>query len=1022
MKKVLKIFLLSIITTTASGQNITGWTFWSESPLRASSSTVTLPVKHVGLHVYNDKQWSLTSDALMTVSPGQTWTFSAIVSARFLKELSPTGSAYMGLISYNNSGILNWNAALAVLPSGTFNWQKITVQYTVPVDGSVTRLRARFFGGSGGGELYVTGTEMSTASNNSLLIPDAPIPAARANLMSLMPRSNSLDWSMPSQWSFWSQSPLRATSGFYNDPVPHVEARVYNNGQWSLSGSSMAVNPGETWTISAVVAGRQLGELSSNPSGFISLLASNQSGVVNWTPVLTPLPRGTFGWTKVSVQYTVPTDGSVTRITPRFFAEQGGGELYVQEACALPTTNIPNLEIPSGKIPDSKANIGPFYNESITPFENTWSLWSQTGKARISMPSIPYCALQLNTMNGDSGPEYSQWDLSAKLFETVPGETWTFNAFLTSVANSNPGNVYMGIVTYNSQRQIVNWNAAMKEVTEIDGSLQKYNVSYTIPSDGSVAFVRPRFFANSWQGIMRLLDANFIPIAKTTDFCASKNIPISVKKFNGVYLNGQQIQWLVGTDLSLTGLSLTYKIIDAYGNLVFSGGSIAAGSTISFSPQTPGYYELRISGTGTESGHQFTIEGKSSAISIVNANTTFGSNPFAISFVPNDSLYNILGLTWDRPLTYNIKYIDDQANPLWKTLPPSNLLSEYEALWKAYATDPTKEFNKLKYIGSHEIWNEPVNESVINGQDFTQNCGPFVDMMEATFKGLSGTGKKILLNLEHPGYYGAINSHVTASGMLGANLYDVMSIHPYTTAYWDRNSLCPEGSYSQGVDAWGQPGDFSGNPLLSDLQRFNDNNTNGKQVWSTEFGWATHPNYSFSTSELNQARYIVRSSLLQLSARLKKIMVFRWKDVPYWPDLDGSFGVTRTDDTPKPALCAYSVLARVIHDLPYVGFISKGTNNGVFVFSKNTSTNKKTILVLWRPDIETNLSISLPAGEKTIVDMFGREYTTLSSITSLPIGRSPLYVIVKNKNPSEFLTGIIEGTPPSDKFSVGKGF
>src|SRR5690606_38894620 len=137
------------------------------------------------------------------------------------------------------------------------------------------------------------------------------------------------------------------------------------------------------------------------------------------------------------------------------------------------------------------------------------------------------------------------------------------------------------------------------------------------------------------------------------------------------------------------------------------------------------------------------VEGKSSAVVVANAGTTFGSNPFSIAFVPDDSFYSILGLTWDRPLVYNIKYVNTPGDPIYKTLPTD--LVEYRSLWTDYATNPGNEFNHPKYIDSYEIWNEPENEGAIP-KPFGQNYAPFVHMMEATFLGLSGTGKKILLN------------------------------------------------------------------------------------------------------------------------------------------------------------------------------------------------------------------------------------------------------------------------------------
>jgi hypothetical protein len=1037
----IKTLLICLLSANLFGQNISpithpippntlpnGWSFWSESSLRCSANFSDTPVPCIMARIYNSGQWALNANTI-SLAPGDTWVFSAVISGSFLGELSQDGTANMGIIALNNEGsIINWTHATKTLPSGTFGWTKISVQFTIPPDGSISKIIPRFYSENGGGELYIAGATLGRVNQpDNLFIPSTIVSPSSNYITPLTPKINNNNHDYPIGWSFWSESSLRASSAFYNYPVPHIEARVYNDKQWAVNAKETNVNPGETWTFTAIISGRFLGELAHEGATFMGIIALNNQGtIVHWTPVEKILPSGTFGWTRISVQYAIPTDGSVSKIIPRFYSPKGGGELYISNASLLPSNKETNLVIPASAIPISKVNISPYVNEAQTGSESSWAVWSHDGTAKIALHKTPYNKVHFVSHSG------TEWSLFSKSVEVRPGETWTFNTLLwtnqdvTSDAGSR--HCFMGITTFDGNGNIIDWNAAIQEITP---NANEFTLSYTIPSN--VSYIQPRFYSGNWSGILSIIEANLLPTGNPTNIIGVKAIGVTTSKDHfGVFSPGEEINWSIKkyrtTDV-LTDITLRFQITDAYGKIIMDNGTdnTLIDSSIPFTPAHPGYYEINVFGEAVENNKRVFLEGRASAIVIKNANPAFGSNPFSIQGTP-DALINRLGFTWDRPLMYNIKYIANPNNPLYKKVPSSDELDEYKNLWRNYVQDANNNFNKAKYIDCYQIWNEPMNEKAFPGTSQAE-CVGFIDMLKASKEGIHSVNptKKILLNLEHPTSYDEFSRLTSSNGEPSTNFYDIMAIHPYTRAYWDKYSLCPEGSYGSintGKTEIDQQGnshpviiDNNGGPLLLDLENYN-RYTVGKPMWSTEFGWPTRENFSWSTSELNQARYLVRSALLQLSANVKKVSVFRWQDFD-WSSLDGSMGVIREDGLPKPALCAFSVLAQTIHDLPYFGYLNRPVNEGCFVFGDDV--HHKTILVLWRPDIESKIQISLPAGEKNIIDMFGNEITTSAPITSLPIGRSPIYVVIKNKNPNE-LSFQKNGTPSHEIFNVSKGY
>ena len=166
------------------------------------------------------------------------------------------------------------------------------------------------------------------------------------------------------------------------------------------------------------------------------------------------------------------------------------------------------------------------------------------------------------------------------------------------------------------------------------------------------------------------------------------------------------------------------------------------------------------------------------------------------------------------------------------------------------------------------------------------------------------------------------------------------------------------------------------------------NATGGRELWSTEFGWSTTSGYRFSCTELAQARYIVRSALLQLASGLKRVMPHTTNYVPWWGPLEKGFSMNRADLSPKPSMVAYTTLAQTVDDLPYAGRFDYGLNHAVLAFSNGTDT----VLVLWSAQGSFAFSPTSLIGLVRGVDAFGAPLSASGTSVSLTIGESPIYL------------------------------
>jgi hypothetical protein len=209
--------------------------------------------------------------------------------------------------------------------------------------------------------------------------------------------------------------------------------------------------------------------------------------------------------------------------------------------------------------------------------------------------------------------------------------------------------------------------------------------------------------------------------------------------------------------------------------------------------------------------------------------------------------------------------------------------------------------------------------------------------------------------------------------------YDIAMIHPYSLSRGN-NSYVPQGPEK--------------NELIEWLDRYrksvdaNSQSATKKPLWSNEFGWSTnferYPGYA--VSELAQARFTVRSALIQLAFGVEKVLPSDHMD-------DGGHFKRNLNwnGSIKPAYAAYAVLARVIDDLPYVGRFEVSGNVAAFLFGNST----KSVLVLWSAKESLKKKINFHPGEpsRKFVNMFGSNGKP-SWEQDFEIGHSPIYLMV----------------------------
>lgn len=425
-------------------------------------------------------------------------------------------------------------------------------------------------------------------------------------------------------------------------------------------------------------------------------------------------------------------------------------------------------------------------------------------------------------------------------------------------------------------------------------------------------------------------------------------LPIEPGASRSLYLPGDTLVWRIAAG-AREALDLGYRVLDGQGRILDTGKT-ALGGTVRFRPPGDGYYELAVA--DLPGG---LVQGRLGAmVAPLPRSWAPGANPFGFPDATPEELRR-LGFTWTRPLHGNI--VEGGAKRL-----PEDLLG-YRAAW----TRRVKAGLPPTHLNTVEIWNEPHNELAPG----TWDMAAFVAMVSASRRGIRAASPRtrIAVNWEFLDGFQAFH----AAG--GKGLYEVACIHPYSRRiFLDGPAAVSDSPEADGLSAQLD----SARAVLA-----------GKEIWSTEFGWPTAPGHPWSVSEQDQARYIVRSALLQLAHGVRRVMPFKSEDVPGWGPRHGSLGLRRADLTPKPSLAAYAALARNVDALPYVGRLDLGDARvAALVFG----SEGRTVVAVWSPQEIGEITLRLPAGARAARGIFGETWELPTAAWILRPGPSPAYL------------------------------
>jgi len=631
--------------------------------------------------------------------------------------------------------------------------------------------------------------------------------------------------------------------------------------------------------------------------------------------------------------------------------------------------------------------------------------------------------------------------------------TWAlFSDKITLPANADVANLFPAIYfsgggeLYLYSATIYKFNGSNENAVEFIPPMPKNQQS--LPKEGLVEYHAPDkkyYYAYERYHKTVYLDINTKDFT-TDSFCLKTYGFYHNSQVDGVAANhGSGIRWTINYPGSLPS-GLTYTI--TYNGQAIANGSVTSKDITTSPGENYGYYELIVKGN---LGNGTRVIGLSSAVYFNSSNYTwpgYNNNRFGINNVPlatgnltsgstdNSYFYRLMGLTWIRPMVRNpngpkINGID---------VIPTGDYTTYANDWKTFMNNSATPVLAPQYGNFIEYWNEP--DPV--GELTPGNACTYVAAVNAVHTGIgnSNTYRKLAINFQSPLWFDYMNKSMTNCN--SPIPYEIMSIHPYTFYPGNNKTASPEFNKSlvTSYNAWGQPvqTDFSQmycKGLLEDLNTYvgyAKANTPAKEMVTTEYGWATHEGYPSSTSELNQAKYTVRSGLLQLSAGITKVMAYTWIDylnVENTKDLaDTHLGFLRFDYTPKPVVCTYTTMAKTIGNAVYKGYYNLGTNKLALIFSEPSSN--KVIIAAWSLNSGDNLSIgmlttnsiklnSTPAAIKPI-DMWGVAGSNLSLPSTLSLSDSPVYIVIDNSDYNTLIdtSKVTVGLPPASTFNTDK--
>jgi hypothetical protein len=208
---------------------------------------------------------------------------------------------------------------------------------------------------------------------------------------------------------------------------------------------------------------------------------------------------------------------------------------------------------------------------------------------------------------------------------------------------------------------------------------------------------------------------------------------------------------------------------------------------------------------------------------------------------------------------------------------------------------------KAKGVHAYEVWNEP------NFSRFWPS-GPsaadYTNMLKAAYPAIKGADPSatVVMGGLSRNDYGFLSSMYAA----GAKAYfDAGAVHPYTNKV-DPTQCWNDSNGKKSIDA------FCGIETVRDVMV--SNGDSAKNLWLTEFGWATASNASNGVTEATQADYLTKSfNKLDSYPYVTNAFWYGFRN-NYWSnndqsDVEANYGLTKVDFSVKASYAAFKALS-----------------------------------------------------------------------------------------------------------------
>ena len=235
------------------------------------------------------------------------------------------------------------------------------------------------------------------------------------------------------------------------------------------------------------------------------------------------------------------------------------------------------------------------------------------------------------------------------------------------------------------------------------------------------------------------------------------------------------------------------------------------------------------------------------------------------------------------------------------------------AAWDAYIRDVAPRL--AGQVPAFEVWNEPNFDQFWRStpDTFAQRIQDYSELLKRTRAILREGAPGVLVTNGSLVDTRNSSAHAFLRAIIEkgcAESFDVLNIHYYNS------TRPPERLPPPAADAKAR--DRSLETYLEGFRQIQAEFKITKPVWMTEIGWPTvDPGGWGTVSELDQARFLVRSHVLCFAAGVEAVM---------WFQLEGKdFGVWEPERGPKPAFAAYAQLVQALRGKAFRRWVGEGS-------------------------------------------------------------------------------------------------